>query len=39
MSVARSGSLTSNHLLLTVGVVVVGIYVYHRYHGSGKTGG
>jgi hypothetical protein len=34
---ARSSSIGSEHVLLTVGVVVVAIYVYHRYHGAGRT--
>jgi hypothetical protein len=27
------------HVLLVGGAVIVGLFVYHRYHGGGKKGG
>ncbi len=25
-------------IIVTVGLIVVGLWAYHRYHGTGKTG-
>ncbi len=35
---ARSQAVGSQHVLLVLGVVVGGLFLYHRYHGLGKTG-
>jgi hypothetical protein len=35
---ARStAKITPEHVLLTLGLVVGGLFVYHRYHGGGKS--
>jgi hypothetical protein len=31
-----SPGLSGSHLIVTAALVAAGLYVYHRYHGTGK---